>query len=269
MSQVKKEEKDVERLEKGSLTTLFSRILGDHVKELEKERQEYLMAALEYNETRKSIELIEYEMQLLERRLMQLGQVEYRLEELKIAREKELLGQPTDIGRRLREVNAQIDKGNITMVDIEEAIDAGTHALRMIAKLENQLENARGWGQWDMIADGAGWVKHSAIDKARRILQDVQFALKKYKSELEDVFPENKLKLEVKMERFNSFVDIILDNLITDWVVQKKIKNALDSVRTTQYQIEAGMRKLREHEVKVNEDVRKYEEARVELILGE
>ena len=58
---LKKEHRDVKKLEKLSVKGIFHEFLGDKKKQLEIERQEYLDAVMRYNECVKFLELLEFE----------------------------------------------------------------------------------------------------------------------------------------------------------------------------------------------------------------
>ena len=63
--QVAIEYQDIVDLEKSSLRALFSRVLKSREEQLEKERQEYLLATIEYDECQHLIESLEYELKIL------------------------------------------------------------------------------------------------------------------------------------------------------------------------------------------------------------
>ncbi len=266
---VAKEEKDVKDLERASVKSLFYRILGDRDKQLQKERQEYLQVALSYNDMRKSVELIEYEIGLLEGKLDRLEVLREEIATLKSRREEELLAENSSRGIRLRELCNEVDARIVLLQDIDEATDAGRYALDLLSKLEKQLREARNWGQWDMWADGAGWLKHSAIDKARGFLHKVRHALIRFNDELSDVFDDARFNVDLRIERIDNFMDIFFDNLITDWVVQQKIKNALDSAKNTRYQVNAALRRLSHERPNVEREINELEAERESIILDQ
>lgn len=63
---VEKEYQDINALESKSIHWLFSKILKDNEKQLEKERQEYLVVVMEYRESLKLLELYEYELDVIQ-----------------------------------------------------------------------------------------------------------------------------------------------------------------------------------------------------------
>ena len=266
---LEKEKHDVDKLEKGGLRTMFHKILGDKDKQLEKERQEYLQLALKYNELNKSLELIEYELDLLEKQLDRLDQVQGRYEKLIKKREIELLSDGSDAGRELLHISKEIDARIVLMKDIEEAIDAGNIALKLVKSFQKQLIKARDWGQWDMYGNtrGGGWMKHQAIDKARDYLHKVRHALIHFQNELNDVYADARIDADLRIERVDRFLDVFFDNLITDWIVQQKIKNAIENILNTKDQVYQALQRLKQEGPRVERELKALEARREQTII--
>ena len=74
--QLKKEEVDVARLEKTSLTSLFQSVLGNREEQLEKERQELLAAQLQYQQTSRRVTYLQEDKTSLEHKLSSLKDIE-------------------------------------------------------------------------------------------------------------------------------------------------------------------------------------------------
>jgi len=266
---LEKEEKDLKQLESVGIRSLFHKILGDKEKQIEKERQQYLQSALKYNALSKSIELVEYERELLEKKLERFDAVEQRYEQLIKLREKELLRSDTAEGRKLLALSKKIDARHIELKDIDEAIVAGNKALKYVRILEKRLQQAKNWGQWDTYGDGSGssWLKHQAVDRARDVLHRVRHALLNFQKELSDVYEDAYIDINLRMEKIDKFVDIFFDNLITDWIVQQKIKKALDNVRNTKGQVIFAIKKLKEEGPQVDAEIAELEAQREQAII--
>ena len=95
-----------------------------------------------------------------------------------------------------------------------------------------ELKKASDWGQWDMYGRGthASYNKHSHIDRARELSLTVKHNLIRFEEELSDVYDTGKMQLQFQLEPFNRFTDVFFDNLISDWIIQQKINNALNNV---------------------------------------
>lgn len=230
---LEKQGQDVEQLEKLSLKGIFHKMLGSKKEQLDKERQEYLQAALKRNEHKKSLELIEYEKGILEEKMSKLKDIPAQAEALIKQRETNLMRSGTPVGMRILTISKQIDESRRLKREIVEAIEAGGAAVEILNEMENYLRNARNWGNWDMMG-GRGmttYVKHSNIDRARARLHKAQHLLNRFEDELRDVYNPRQLNLSLNLDSFTRFIDIFFDNLISDWIVQQRIRNALSNVQ--------------------------------------
>ena len=227
-----KEQKEIEELEKLSLKGIFHKVLGSKGEQLEKERQEYLQAALKRNEHKKSVELLEYERGILENKLEKLKGIEAQAEQLIKEREKNLMRTGSPVGQRILTISKTIDESKHLKREIKEALHVGQQAIVVLQEMEGYLRNARGWGQWDMMG-GKGmstYVKHTNIDRARARLHKAQNLLIRFEDELRDVYNPRQMNLTLNLDSFTRFIDIFFDNLISDWIVQQRIRNALSNI---------------------------------------
>ena len=71
----------------------------------------------------------------------------------------------------------------------------------------------------------------------------------KFEEELHDVSTHFKLEYENDIHYYQDFLDTFLNNLITDYVVRKKIKNSLTGIEATMDRVEMTLITLH-HEIK-------------------
>lgn len=263
---LEKESYDVKSLEETSLRSVFSKVLGNKEEQLEKERQEYLEALLKYNEKKKELELIEYEKELLERKTSNLDQLANKLESLKIKREKEILNSPSNAAQELRLIAKKSDEAVYLKREVKEAFEVGQGLLGVLDKILSNLSRAKNWGQYDMAGRGRGadYAKRQAIDRANAHVHQAHRYIQKYQKELADVGV--RVQIELQMENFNGFVDFFFDNLITDWIVQKKIKNTLSHVQNTKQHVLQINQSLQDEFENLNHSLSKLSEQRSHLL---
>lgn len=233
--QMQKEFADMENLEKVGIKTMFYKVLGSQESQMEKERQEYLQASLKYDQVRKSLELLEYEFNLLKSKADGLPAIEKRLEELSKQQELEIINVPGAAGMELKKIYAQIEVQQRMIIDIQEAIKAGSSALQSLDNVIAGLQQAHNWGQWDMSGRNpmSNHLKYTAIDKAKDWAYEANRQLKIFEKELLDVYRHIPEDFQLHLDSFNRFIDIFFDNLITDWIIQQKIHNALNNSLNT------------------------------------
>jgi len=231
---MKKEFKEYDSIEGKSLKGFFYSVLGSKEEQIEKERQEYIQASLEYEEASKGLEMMEYEIDVLEKKAAKINIVEQEYIELVKRREKEIIKSNTAAGKQLLAITQKRREHEQLQHEIAQAEKAGAKALELLNKMMSHLRNARNWGNWDM---GGGkrystYQKHGAVDRAKELAYHVRHHLKIYQQELADIYgKQQSQQFNFNIESINSFTDLFFDNLITDWIIQQKIVNSMNSVK--------------------------------------
>lgn len=231
------EKQDVERLENLSLKALFATILGSREDQIEKERQEYLLAEMKTRQIGKVVDALNQDADRLN---YELGRLEHVDEEYAAAlkeKEKYLMENNQAAARGIMDASEEIAAKLSEINEIEEALSAGHSVLNGLNQVVDNLQQARNWGTWDMLGGGliSSLVKHDRIDDARDSVEHVQVELLRFKRELADVHQSSELKVDItSLERF---ADLFLDGLIIDWVVQSKINQSLEEAVKMRFQI--------------------------------
>lgn len=224
------EKLDVEKLEGKSFSGVVLSIIGKKEERLDKERQEYLTAKLKYDECMSIINDLSAELTNAKNELRnyQGSDEEYnqRIEEKK----RMLVNEGGEKGNQLRGCLDRINEIKLEMKELREAISAGERASEALGRVKDSLEDAKGWGTWDMLGGGffVNMAKHSAIDQANDYAYDFQRKLKSFMKELEDV--DQFIDVNVNLTSFQVFADYFFDGFFVDWFVQSKINDSLDRV---------------------------------------
>ena len=178
----------LDSLKRISILSLFKKLVGDHSKSLALYEQHYLDLSLEYNDLVKSIDLIEYEIDLIEKKSSGL------LQQKEIFKSELVRIEAENVPLSLLPYRQLLDdmSYNIRLIkELEEAIKAGqainrkfNSALRFTKKVVNELY-AR-----EKDLDKLGDIRINSIDKFHNHLVAINHAFIKYQSELEDVYRE-------------------------------------------------------------------------------
>ncbi|MCX7711384.1 MAG: hypothetical protein N2484_16205 [Clostridia bacterium] len=225
------ENEDVKKLESFSIAGLFYSVLGSKEQQLEKERQELLAARLKYDECCRTVTALERELASYEETLNSLFGAESHYEvALKRKEESILKGN----GNKTIELHQLLDKASdleAQKKELQEAITSGNIAQSELGRVIKSLESAENWGTWDMMGGGflATSAKHSRIDEARDYASHTKIALSRFQRELSDV--DLSMDIDINIGSFETFADYFFDGLISDWVVQSRIRDSLASVQ--------------------------------------
>ena len=264
--QLKKEEIDVQKLERTNLTTLFYSALGSREEKLERERQELLLVQLRYQQTRHQVEYLERELAYIHRQLDKLENVEAEYEALLSEKEALLRGSNRETDSQLIAYAEQSANLASRAKELAEAIRAGRDILSSLEGVLASLESAKNWGTWDMLGGGliSNIAKHGHIDQARDGIHEVQAKLSVFERELADV--RERIQLEIDIGEFETFADYFFDSLIFDWAVQSKINASLERTRNAKDVLTGVIEELEILEGNVQNDLKDLLEKRAQMI---
>ena len=240
----RKEQDDVDRLEKGGLRALLLSLTGDREVRLSQERREELAARLQYDQARRDAEDLEERIRDLLQEREELRAVRTRLEALlgeKAERLKELGGTG---GTRLAELDRALDALAAQRREVGEALHAGRQAEQALSGVLDSLDSAESWGTWDMLGGGlfTTMAKHGHIDDARAGIDHAQRTLSRFRTELADV---RDMELpQVQIGEFATFADYFFDGFFMDWMVQSKIQDAQEGVSEVHVRVLNALRNL-------------------------
>ena len=264
--QLSKEEVDVQKLERTSLTTLFYSVLGSREEKLEYERQELLSAQLNYQQTRHQVEYLERELAYICEQLDSLKNIEAEYQALLSEKETLLRGSDQEIASQLMAYAEQIADLASMEKEFSEAINAGRDVLSCLEGVLDSLRSAKNWGTWDML--GGGLVstigKHRRIDDARDGINEVQARLSSFDRELADVGEH--IQLGIEIGEFETFADYFFDSLIFDWAVQSKINRSLEQTLDAKDVLVSVIEELETLQGNVQSELKDISEKRARII---
>ena len=110
-------------------------------------------------------------------------------------------------------------------------------------------------------------LKYTAIDKAKDWAYEANRQLKIFEKELLDVYRRIPEDFQLHLDSFNRFIDVFFDNLITDWIIQQKIYNALNNSLNTRDKVTRMVKLLESEKPKVDKAIADLNEAKKEYVL--
>jgi len=228
--QLIKEEKDLEKLQKFTISNIIHTFLRDKEAAEEKEISEVI-------QVKNQIDHLNFDLEDGERRLRRLNSELKGLDNLN-KKYKDLLEDKAKIIEELypmkweevQEINEDLEENSKIKIEVDEAISAGKKARSSAETIRTSLKKAEGWGTFDMLGGGliATMAKRSHIDEAQDQLNYFRADLRSFSNELADVGKE--LSVDFNIGDFLRFADWFFDGFFVDWAVQSKISSALDQV---------------------------------------
>ncbi len=220
-----KESRDVKELEKLSITSLFQRILGNRKEQYEIEKQEYLQSVLKHREYARTLELLIYEQQVLEEKIVKEEKVFELLNELLLQRDAQISGKYQHVSKQLIQINNEVDTTLKAQREVQEAHMVGVKALACLDDMIELFQKAHdldAWGQKG-LAFTVNFKAQKYVDEAHEISMQFKVLLLELKDEMDDVFRPTPFHVYSPIREFMHFHDIYYDRLLSDWVIQQNL----------------------------------------------
>ena len=262
----RKEQDDVDKLEKGGVHAFLLTLIGHKEERLDKERREALAAKLQYDQARSDLEYLENKLNGLIRERDGLRDAPEQLEALWTEKAELVKTMGGQTGARLVELDRQLSGVTHQQKELEEALSAGENAKRLLGQVQDDLDSARSWGTWDMLGGGliATMAKYDRLDSAQSSIQAAQRALSDFRTELADV---SQLQVpSIQIGEFATFADYFFDGIFSDWYVQSSIKKAQEGVSEVRMKLTAALRDLEAASQDLNDQQASLKREREELL---
>ncbi|MBQ8510880.1 MAG: hypothetical protein IJ493_13345 [Clostridia bacterium] len=261
------EQEDVEQLEGRSLAALFYRLFGKMEEKLDKERQEAYEAAVKYDAVVRELEAVKADIGRYEAEQSSLNGCEERYERVKEQKAAAIRDSGSAAREELLKLEEQLAALTASRREIAEAIDEGRKARSIAEQIESQLDSASNWGTYDLLGGGlaADLAKHNHLNKAQRLVENLQIQLRRYKTELTDIAVT--ADIGISIDDFLRFADCFFDGLFADWAVMERISNAGRQTAQTLRKIEAVQQALINLQTETEEESARVKSALDTLIL--
>lgn len=238
------EKKDVERLEGKSLATFYYHAFGKKNEKLEGERREYYAARVKYDAAVRELKAVELDLECTEEDLQDLQDCEQRYVKAMAEKRRAIETSGTEQSRAFLEKEQDLNFLKSQEQELEEAIAAGTSALRVANDMVLSLKHMEGLGLIDRLGSTflMDMAKREVLDEAQKNVELLQIQLQKFNKELADV----KLRdnLAVGMGKLLKFTDTYFENLLTVETPADRVKESIRQVDETRDLILGMLRQL-------------------------
>lgn len=244
----RKEQDDVDRLNARSLTAFFYRATGKMGEKLTKEEAEAYAAAVKYDAAKNELQAVNNDIEYCQRRLSDLQDCEQQYERVLKEKTEQIKQSGVPEAGRIMQIENEIAFLEIQQKEIQEAINAGNQAFYIARKILEDLNSAKNWSTFDLMGGGliADMAKYDKLNKVQDQIQDLQNALRGFRTELADVTERISGNLYVEIGDFLHFADYFFDGLFTDWMVYDKINDSRNRTMQTSDQIQKLLGQLNE-----------------------
>ena len=261
-----KEEKEFHNINDLSLHSIFYSLLGKKEEKLEKERQEYLLAKLNFETLKEETDLIVQRKKEILNEIVNIEDISNEYNKLLKEKEQFLISLNNSKSNEIHIVKEKISAIEFQKKEINQAIEATIPIKENLEKIYSKLNSAENWGTFDLLGSGllATAFKHSNIDDAKSLISKTQFDIENLMNELKDVDINLNIKNTIDIDGFYTFSDYFFDGLIFDFIVQEKIsksKNHIKLIMTNVSRLKSQLlRTLKNNESDKIKLLRKHEE---------
>ena len=237
---MQKEQDDVDRLNGRSLAAFFYRATGKIGEKLTKEEAEAYAASVKYEAAKNELQAVSDDIDYCQRRLSQLQDCEQQYEKVLEEKTEQIKKAGVPEAGRIMNLENEIAFLETQQKEIQEAVTAGNRALDITRKILEDLDSAKNWSTFDLMGGGliADMAKYDRLNKVQDKIQDLQAALRGFRTELADVTERISGDLHVEIGDFLHFADYFFDGLFTDWMVYDKINDSRGRTLRTRDQIQ-------------------------------
>ena len=213
---------------------------------LSKEEQEAYAAAVRYDTAEKELLAVNEEIERCRDQLSDLSGCGRRYEALIEEKKEEIKKTGSPDAVRIMEIEEKIAFQKSRQKELEEAVRAGRRAQDIAVEIKNHLDKAKSWSTVDIIGGGilSDVIKYDAIGKAKGMTDQLQLALRSFRTELADVTEELHGDVNTEISSALCFADYFFDNLFTDWLVRTRINESREKVDQTCTQIQKILQNL-------------------------
>lgn len=242
-----KEYHDVEKLQSFTLANLWANISARKAERLNKEEKEAYEALCAYQRKENDVAVLTIEVNQLKSEIESLKMVELQYDDLMVKKKSMMYND------EIASIDHKIQASQLELKEVQEAILAGESVLASLDNTRKSLNSASSWGIYDMLGGGifATAMKHDRIHDAERGLQDLQYKLKKFEKEINDVKMVE--VQEITLGQFMSIADYFIDGFLVDFMVQSKINDSIRRVNECSNEIKSILRALDERIKTLNE----------------
>lgn len=244
---------EVESLESKSINAMFHSLIGNKEQRLEKAKAAYYETNIKYVEFKKTIETLEYEMDILSKKAARLSERRQELSSLLAIREDELQEEDSIQGKRLRKLLSELEENDRHIQQVESILNSGRLTMKKVSMTILSLREASNWGRWEKTGKHRpplrGQNRKRAINDAKQLANEAIRTLNNFEKDLADVGIKFQAE-ELDLKSFNSVLDVFLDNVISDFIFQQKAQKNLAALNRIMEDVKSAVEQLeKEHKI--------------------
>lgn len=259
-----KELNTINSFKKGSVYAIYQKLIGQKKEILEIAKQHYFELMLEYKELEKSIEKIDFDIQVLTQKPDTLSSLKKKL---KFQLTQKTKGLGSSKLKEYKKLFQLIDQKLVLVNEIEEAIKEGSSlnrkfntAINYIVRKAKEIYNRK------KIVGFMNTYEVRNLERYQNHIVAIQHGMTKFESELNDVYAQilNTTSYDIHLE--DNLMRTYRQNLIADIKNNQELGNSFMFLKNHKKNIQAIVKTLRSDLKKLKKEVAKLEKQEEALL---
>lgn len=229
---LEKKNNEIQKMDSFSLGGAIKSIFVDKNKALEDKRNEYYTLSQKYDKLKVKKSGIEFEYDILNKKLIELTKYKKEFDYLMDLRAKELLNENSSQGYSLKKILKEFDeekekhkKLNITRDLIDKLLNRTT----LLSASLREVENYTSWK--GRRTRNHRFDKRQAINRAKELNLECKLMLNNLDKLLIDINYTFRT-LDLQLVNFENLMGVFFDNIISDFILQQNIEKAIIEVES-------------------------------------
>ena len=243
------EEKDVERLERLSLTRVLAVLHGSRQDVLAREKAEAEAARYQVAQAQQRLDAVRAELSSMGERQARLAGAPQAYADALAAKEEYLTDSADPRGARLLALAEERGQLTAELGELRRASGDAGAAAQALTEVQDRLGTAASWPTFDTYSDygaAANAIKHNRIDQAAQAARTADQRLAALRADLAELGGYQPTAPQLEIIAGIRFADIFLNNIFTDLTVGRQIREAQDNVDRSVEQVRALRDRLRD-----------------------
>ena len=240
--QLNKEKKQMDDLNKLSISNIFTSIFKNKKSKKENQEKEYLDAKVKYEKQLLIVNSLREKIKIKRNELDKIENCEEEYDKLMDEKINVLKLQGDYFTKeKIRLLDEKLNEYLKINEDIRKTHKIGKNLLGEVKLAKHDLEWSKKWGKVDMVAKDSmsSIAKQNKIRKVKLKFENIEKLINQFNKELEDIKINN-----LEFSNITFAMDIFFDNIFTDISVQRQINDSIEDIERLEDKVQNILYKL-------------------------
>ena len=240
--QLNKEKKQMDDLNKLSISNIFTSIFKNKKSKKENQEKEYLDAKVKYEKQLLIVNSLREKIKIKRNELDKIENCEEEYDKLMDEKINVLKLQGDYFTKeKIRLLDEKLNEYLKINEDIRKTHKIGKNLLEEVKLAKHDLEWSKKWGKVDMVAKDSmsSIAKQNKIRKVKLKFENIEKLINQFNKELEDIKINN-----LEFSNITFAMDIFFDNIFTDISVQRQINDSIEDIERLEDKVQNILYKL-------------------------